>query len=73
MIMIANEVIPENSIVVRKLWEIHPYKPVIEGRTALLDGRFIEANLGKRTTIKFSGMSLFEIITTSEIEYQHWV
>ena len=30
MIMITNEVIPENLVVVRQLWEILPYKPTIE-------------------------------------------
>ena len=30
MIIITNEVIPENLVVVRELWEIHPYKPTIE-------------------------------------------
>ena len=30
MIMIRKEVIPENLVVARQLWEIHPYKPTIE-------------------------------------------
>ena len=32
--MITNEDIPENLVVVRKLCEIHPYKPTIEQRSA---------------------------------------
>ena len=53
MIMITNKVIPENLLVVHWLWGIHPYKPTIEYRSVLLDGRFIgrfiEANFSKST------------------------
>ena len=40
MIKIANKVIPENFLAVRKLWEIHPYKPTIEKRCELFDVRW---------------------------------